>query len=101
MIDWANLAANALWILGCALALATLSYASWQASLSKDKMRSRLERPSFQSALFLAGLLFCLGMTFTSQKGYVIAVWGILSLLLLILSVLALRRARKVGEETT
>jgi len=101
MIDWANLAANALWILGCALALATLSYASWQASNSKDKMGARLERPSFQSALFLAGLLFCLGMTFTSQKGYATAVWGVLSFLFLILIVVALRRSRREGEETT
>jgi len=101
MIDWANLAANALWVLGCALALATLSYASWQASLSKGRMGARLERPSFQSALFLAGLLFCLGMTFTSQQGYATAIWGVFSFLLLILIVLALRRARRDGEGTT
>jgi hypothetical protein len=29
MIEWGGLAANSLWILGCALALATLSFAGW------------------------------------------------------------------------
>ena len=38
MIDWFNLAANSLWILGCAIALAVLSYASWQASLRREKI---------------------------------------------------------------
>ena len=39
MIDWLNLIANTFWILGCALALATVSYAGWQASVEDKKIR--------------------------------------------------------------
>jgi hypothetical protein len=62
MIDWLNLAFNALWILGLAAALATFSYASWQASLSGEKTLSRLKLPAAQAGLDIAGLLFCLGL---------------------------------------
>lgn len=94
MIDWGNLAANALWILGCAAALAGLGYASWQASIYHTKMSVQLSRPSFQSALCFAGLLFSLGMALTSQAPFSVAAWGMLALLMLALIVLAWRRAR-------
>jgi hypothetical protein len=95
MIDWANLAANALWILGCAVALAALSYASWQASLSKDRMGAHLSRPSFQAALCFAGMLFSLGMAFTAQAGYAVAVWAILAILLLTIMIWTWRRSHQ------
>jgi len=79
VIDWANLAANALWILGCAIALATLSYAYWEASEYKEKMGARLRRPSYQSALSLAGLLFCLGLAGTSGSTLQRIVWLLLA----------------------
>lgn len=79
MIDWKNLAANALWILGCAIALATMSYASWEASQYHEKMGARLKRPAYQACLNLAGLLFCLGLAATSGVLLQRAIWLVLA----------------------
>ena len=84
MIDWYNLAANSLWILGCAVALATLSYASWEASLLKEKFTTRVKRPSYQMALSLAGFLFCAGLAGTSDSTLEILLWSILALAFLV-----------------
>lgn len=79
MIDWANLAANALWILGCATALATLSYASWEASVLSDNFINRLKLHSYQIALNLAGFLFSAGLAWTSDTTLEIVLWSILT----------------------
>jgi hypothetical protein len=76
MIDWFNLAANALWIIGLAIALAVVSHASWQASLHHEKLRSRLAQPSYQIFFDLAAVLFCLGMAATSRRVWEIILWG-------------------------
>jgi hypothetical protein len=78
MIDWANLAANALWILGCAVALATLSYASWEASAYHEKFSLRLKRPGIQAALNLGGFLFASGLAATSDSTLEIILWLVL-----------------------
>lgn len=83
MIDWGNLAANALWILGCALALGSFSFASWEASLYKEKITARLRRPALQFALNLAGLLFCLGLAATETRLIVTILWLVLGVLFL------------------
>lgn len=78
MIDWPNLAFNTLWILGLALALVALSYASWEASVYHEKFRARLNRPPIQISLDLAGVLFCAGLAATSGKTYEVVLWAIL-----------------------
>jgi hypothetical protein len=87
MIDWVNLAANALWIVACAWALATFSYASWEASYYHEKLRQRLGRPAIQLSFTLAGALFCAGLAATSQGWLRIGVWVVLGLLFLIQAV--------------
>ncbi len=62
MIDWFNLAANALWVLGCAVVLAALSYASWEASRDQERMSARLKRPPARAALAIGGTLVFLGL---------------------------------------
>lgn len=94
MIDWANLAANALWIVGCAIALATLSYASWEASVVKDKFTNRLKRNSYQIALNLAGFLFSAGLAWTSDTTLEIVLWAILSVAFFAQMVVAYWRKR-------
>ena len=91
MIDWFNLAANALWILGCALALGTLSFASFQASFSGEKLRTHLGRPGFQAAIDLAGVLFCAGLAATSKPIWQMALWALLGALFLVQMVFSLR----------
>jgi hypothetical protein len=79
VIDWFNLAANSLWILGAALALAAVSFASWEASLKMVKFRQQLNQPGCQAALNMAGLMFCLGLAGTSSRWWEIVLWLLLS----------------------
>jgi phosphoglycerol transferase MdoB-like AlkP superfamily enzyme len=95
MIDWFNLATNALWILACAMALATLSYASWQASLRRERLRIILTAAPYQISIDLAGVLFCLGLAGTSGKGWEIVLWLILSVLFAAQGVYEMMRKRK------
>lgn len=78
MIDWFNLVSNLLWILGCALALSTFSYASWKASLRGERLLERLNRHTYRFALGLAGLLFSLGLAATSTEIWRIGIWSLL-----------------------
>ena len=81
MIDWFNLVANALWIVGLAIALAVVSHASWQAALHHEKLRSWLAQPGYQIFFDLAAVLFCLGMAATSRRVWEIILWSGLALL--------------------
>jgi len=78
MIDWGSLAANSFWILGCALALAATSYASWQAALSGIKLGVQLKQPQLRASLDLAGLLFCTGLLLTADSRLTMIVWAVL-----------------------
>lgn len=75
MIDWTNLFYNALWILALAAALATVSWASWQASVQGTKLRTELTAPGSQRALLGAGALFSLGLALTSQTSPERIIW--------------------------
>jgi len=79
MFDWAYIAVNSLWILGCSLALATLSYASWQAWARQEKFWARLRSPAIRLSLDLSGLLFCLGLAGTTQKKWEMLIWLLLA----------------------
>jgi len=81
MINWLSLAFNSLWILGLALALAAFSYASWQASLRKEKLGYRLRQPNIQNWLNIAFALFCFGLAGTSKTWWEIVLWFLLGLL--------------------
>jgi membrane protein required for beta-lactamase induction len=80
MIDWIALVSNALWILGCSAGLATLSYASWQASIRGEKFTAQLKRVPIQISLNIAGLLFCLGLAATSGASLETVLWAILAI---------------------
>ena len=84
MIDWANLAGNALWILGLSLALATLSYSSWQASITREKFFTSLSHPGPQASLDVAGALFCAGLAATSAVLWQKALWAVLGIIFLV-----------------
>ena len=83
MIDWIMVGSNTLWILGLAIALAALSYASWQSWATHEPFRQTLSRPSFQAVLNLAGLLFCLGLAATSSVLWQAVIWLLLAALFL------------------
>jgi len=81
VIDWINLAANSLWILGCALALASFSYASWRASLVGGKLGDSLDSLGVRQALYLAGLFFCAGLAILTEALIGRGLWIILGLI--------------------
>ena len=95
MIDWANLAANGLWILGLAVILATISYASWQASTSGEKLGACIGRPAYQVALSVGTLLFTAGLAAAAGGLFTRIVWVILALLSLVSLILAGRQAKR------
>ena len=84
MIDWLGLVGNSFWILGCALALSTLSFASWQASLNKERLRIQLNKLGYQIAFHIAGVLFCVGLAITSDNLVERLLWVILAGLFII-----------------
>ena len=84
MIDWGNLAVNALWILGCSLALAAFSYASWQASVHGEKITVSLKSPGIRLSLHLGGLLFCLGLALGADSLLEKIVWALLGIAILV-----------------
>jgi len=81
MIDWWGVIANSIWIAGSALALASISYASWQGHATRQTLRVMLGRRPFRLALDAAGLLFCAGMAATAGGALEIVAWLALSVL--------------------
>jgi len=83
MIDWVNLAANSLWILGCSLMLASLSFASWLASeitadSRKEKVARVMRTKGVWRGMHAGGVLFCAGLGATSDSALIAVLWGIL-----------------------
>jgi hypothetical protein len=70
MIDWPQVLANAVWIGGAALALATFSYASWLASMRDERLRDTL-----QLLLRGAAVLVCLGLGLTANRLLETVLW--------------------------
>ena len=94
MIDWINVAANALWILGCAVALAGLSYSDWLAGQEQAKLRVVLQYPKMQVVFNLAGTLFSAGLAWTSDTWYEIGLWVLLAAAFLWQMVLSIQAQR-------
>lgn len=84
MIDWFSLLVNSFWIIGLALALASLSYASWQASLNRQKTWNIIKEPGYLTSFSIAALLFCAGLAGTSDTTWETVLWAILGVLFLI-----------------
>ena len=80
MIDWYNLVSNALWIFGCALVLATLSYTSWEASLQKSSFKEIIRLYKIQIPLNVGGAFFALGLAGTTDITWQKILWAILFL---------------------
>jgi hypothetical protein len=100
MINWAGLASNALWIMGCALGLATLSYASWQASVHGEKFTARLKQIPIQISLNTAGLLFSAGLAATSNTTLETILWVGLALAFAVqVSLLEISRRRADSDQ--
>ena len=84
MIDWYNFFANSLWIFALALALATFSFARWQARMEGVKLKHILDRPAWGNSLNLAGMIFCAGLALTTDVWWEQLLWAILGILFLL-----------------
>ena len=94
MIEWVGVAGGALAILGCALALAALSRASWLAALGHERARVVLGRPGTQAWLAAAGMLFAGGQVILAGTPAARALgWVILGLFALQMALAILARA--------
>ncbi len=98
MIDWGNLASNALWLFALALALAVLSFAYWERSVTGERMGVILAKPRWEFSLNLAGALFCLGLAATSDRLWEWVLWLILTGLYVAQIGLGIWRRRKTGR---
>lgn len=65
MIDWARLLANALWVIGLAIVLATLSHASFRAQAEKTPFRTVIARPMAATLAWSGLSLFAAGLALT------------------------------------
>ncbi len=64
-----------MWIFGLTIALATFSYASWQAWSAHEPLRRTFDNPRLRSALSFAGFFFCLGMADASRAIWQVVIW--------------------------
>jgi len=94
MIDWYSLATNSLWVLACALALAGFSHASWQASLKRRKFSQQLSEPGTTRTLFLAALLFCLGLAGSADLWWEKVSWLLLGVFFTFQIITSLKRSQ-------
>ena len=92
MIDWIGVMVSAIWILGLALLLATVSIA--YAFAQGKSLRSVLGETSFRLALTIGGMLFAVGMTLSVETWWERAGWVSVIGLLLWDGVAAWRAAR-------
>ena len=92
LIDWGSLAANALWVVGLALALASLSFAYFEASSNQVRLGAILQQRRFDLTLNLAGILFCAGLAATSRQILEITLWVVLVILFLISMLISLHK---------
>ncbi len=81
MIDWPLVLSNAVWIGGAALVLATLSYASWSASLRGEHLRAVLQRPVYELLLLAAACLIGAGLSLTAATGLETVLWLIVAVM--------------------
>ena len=81
MIDWFNVLANALWILGLAVLLATFSLAHWLAGLQERSLGQVLSEPPFHLVSAIGILVFALGFVLLVTPWWHRVVWaGVLAL---------------------
>jgi hypothetical protein len=89
MIDWIPVGPDALWIVGLAAILATVSYHHWAAGATSRRLRDVLAQPSWRVPFSAGMVLTCLGF------GYGLGVrWWVK----IILTAIALSYSYQLGQ---
>lgn len=87
LIDFRAVFFDALWILGLAGVLATLSYTDWYRLQKGWRWRTLWDRPCFVVPLSVSLLVFCVGVALSGATAYTpdpwwqTALWALLALL--------------------
>jgi hypothetical protein len=97
MIDWFGLFHSALWVLGAAIALASLSYADWRRRLAEPPVgfRQAIAGHGFLATFSLGLTLFCAGLAIGASSWWQIAGWALLALGFGWLALRSWRRSRR------
>ena len=84
MFQWLTVARNALWLLGAAIILADLSYASWLAREQNRPLRQILSAPNSLRSLWLGLALITAGLALTAAALWEQLIWTLFCLYALI-----------------
>ncbi len=95
MIDWPLVLSSAVGIGGAALALATLSYASWSASWRGERLRVILRQSAYQRLLLVAACLIAVGLGLTAASWLEGVLWLILAVITAAAFISLWRKARR------
>lgn len=101
MIDFAQVAANVLWVLGLALLLAVWSYARYEAHRQEVKIREMLGRLGYSLWINAGLLLFVAGMALTEDRWWARGLWILVGIGFLVDSGIRIADARKDEHEAT
>ncbi len=100
MLNWYGILTNALWIIGAAILLASLSWSLYAASQPQKRWRSQLAAPGFTLVSSLGFMLIALGLAF--QRGSALwqaAIWLALAAAFALSAWLADRERRGLSAE--
>ena len=95
MIDFGQVAANALWVLGLALLLAVWSYARYEAHREETRTREILSRLNYSLAINAGLLLFVAGMAATESRWWARGLWILVGVGFLVDSGMRISQAKK------
>ena len=96
MIDWVNIALNALWILGLSTILAAFSYHRWLAGETSRRLRDVLAQPSWRLPFTVGMALTCVGFGYgLAVRWWEKTIWTALALSYAWQFVMVLRHRRK------
>jgi hypothetical protein len=96
MIDWVNVALNALWILGLSVILAAFSYHHWLAAETSRPLRQVLSQPSWTVPFSSGMALSCVGFGYgLGVRWWERAIWTALSLVFAFQLLTTLRQGRR------
>ncbi len=97
MIDWYGVFHNALWVLGLAIVLASLSYSDWRRRTSEPRIsfRAMLGDPGFQTTFSVGMVLFCAGIALGGAVWWQTLGWALLALAFAWLSFSSWRTLRR------
>ena len=100
-ITWPGLLGNALWIVGLAVCLATVSMAHYQARVGADRLWAGLGQPESQFALAIGAILFCIGLLLCSGTWWEKGIWGLCAACLVVWAVRSMWQLGGVTKERT